>query len=226
VQFRYFEEIASGDAYEGRRDLGDTLPGDGRRYKGRGPIQLTGRANYRDYGKVLDLPLEQNPTLAAQPYVGFRIAGAFWVKNGCNELADRKLFGAITQRINGGQNGRASRELFYSRALRALATVAPDLGDQVTISVNGAAAPNVPAFLREDHVQAAIRPLATLLGWSVVGVTPDTVALAKPGALVRLPYSNEGGTGYVAVRDLTQLDSSIGFEFDASANTLNLAIGQ
>ena len=49
---RYMEEIASGAAYEGRKDLGNTQPGDGRRFKGRGPIQLTGRSNYRAAGKV------------------------------------------------------------------------------------------------------------------------------------------------------------------------------
>jgi len=63
-ELRYMEEIASGAAYEGRRDLGNTQPGDGKRYKGRGPIQLTGRANYAKVGAALSLPLLEHPELA------------------------------------------------------------------------------------------------------------------------------------------------------------------
>src|SRR3979409_69662 len=89
---RYMEEIASGAAYEGRADLGNTQPGDGKCYKGRGPIQLTGGANYKKYGDQLGLDLIDNPTIAATPEVGFRIAGLFWKSNGLNELADQQDF--------------------------------------------------------------------------------------------------------------------------------------
>lgn len=119
-ELRYMEEIASGSDYEGRADLGNTKPGDGRRYKGRGPIQLTGRANYRKYGKLLGVDLEKNPTQASTPELGFRIAGQYWELNGLNELADRRQFKAITKRINGGYNGMADRLKYYDRALRVL----------------------------------------------------------------------------------------------------------
>ena len=72
--FRTTEEFASGDAYEGRLDLGNTRRGDGRRYKGRGLLQLTGRANYRDFGEVLGVDLENNPEAAADPVLSLKIA--------------------------------------------------------------------------------------------------------------------------------------------------------
>ena len=119
-ELRYMEEIASGAAYEGRKDLGNIYPGDGVRYKGRGPIQLTGRANYREAGKALGLDLENNPTLAATPQVGFRIAVWFWTTRGLNGLCQqgtRDSFIAITRKINGGTNGLADREKFWNRAM-------------------------------------------------------------------------------------------------------------
>ena len=116
--FRYFEELASGAAYEGRRDLGNTQPGDGRRFKGRGPIQLTGRANYRAAGRALGLDLENNPELVSRPDVGFRVAAWFWNSRGLNGIAESGDFREVTRRINGGYNGLAVRQQYYQRALR------------------------------------------------------------------------------------------------------------
>ncbi len=120
AELRYFEEIDSGSAYEGRRDLGNTEPGDGELFKGRGPIQLTGRSNYRAAGKALGLDLENNPTRAADPDVGFRVAGWYWTGHGLNALADAGDFREITRRINGGFNGLEQREKYYARALATL----------------------------------------------------------------------------------------------------------
>jgi predicted chitinase/LysM repeat protein len=119
-EFRYFEEIASGAAYEGRRDLGNIHPGDGVRYKGRGPIQLTGRSNYRAAGRALGIDLEGNPKRAADVDVGFRTAAWFWNSRGLNKYADAGNFREVTRRINGGYNGLASREAYYRRALNVL----------------------------------------------------------------------------------------------------------
>jgi putative chitinase len=119
-QFRYMEEIASGSAYEGRRDLGNTQPGDGTRFKGRGPIQLTGRSNYQAAGKALGIDLERNPKRAADPDVGFRTAAWFWKTRGLNSVAESGNFREVTRRINGGYNGLSDRQQYYNRALSVL----------------------------------------------------------------------------------------------------------
>jgi putative chitinase len=114
--FQYNEEIASGRAYEGRSDLGNTQPGDGERFKGRGYIQLTGRANYAAAGKALGLDLVNNPALAARPENAARVAAWYWNSRGLNGLADRGDFDGITKRINGGFNGKADRDQYHARA--------------------------------------------------------------------------------------------------------------
>jgi predicted chitinase len=122
-QLHYWEELASGSAYEGRKDLGNTHPGDGKRYKGRGPIQITGRANYRACGAALKIDLENNPTLMATTDVGFRSAVWFWGTRNLNDYADendQENFDRITKRINGGYNGKADRDQFWRRAKKAL----------------------------------------------------------------------------------------------------------
>lgn len=108
--FRYMEEIASGAAYEGRKDLGNIIAGDGVRFKGRGPIQLTGRDNYKKYGRALGIDFESHPELVAIPSIGLLVACKFWTNNGLNELADRDDVLTITRRINGGTNGLVERK--------------------------------------------------------------------------------------------------------------------
>ena len=102
--------------YEGRRDLGNIKPGDGRRYMGRGLIQVTGRANYRDCGVYLDLPLIVTPELLEQPDHAVASACWYWNSRNCNALADMGLFQELTKRINGGLNGYADRYKLYQRA--------------------------------------------------------------------------------------------------------------
>src|SRR5688572_23272706 len=90
AQFRFMEEIWGPTAQQRRyeppgklaSDLGNTAKGDGFRFKGRGPIQITGRANYRRFGELLGLDLLADPARAALPEVAFRIAGVFWSKKG------------------------------------------------------------------------------------------------------------------------------------------------
>ena len=114
--FATCEEYASGAAYEGRRDLGNVAPGDGRRFKGRGLIQLTGRANYRTYGALAGVDLVARPALAADPPLAARIACLYWARRGLNRLADADDLVAITRAINGGTNGLESRRRYVARA--------------------------------------------------------------------------------------------------------------
>lgn len=114
--FRYMEEIASGVAYEGRSDLGNTQAGDGKRYKGRGPIQITGRANYRRFGRMVGIDIEQRPDLASAPSIGLLLACAYWTDKGLNALADRDDVEGITRKINGGLNGLLDREARLAKA--------------------------------------------------------------------------------------------------------------
>lgn len=118
---QFTRELASGAAYEGRKDLGNTEPGDGIRYKGRGLIQITGRSNYLDCGTALGLDLIGEPELLESPENASRSAGWFWETHGLNELADKGDFLLITKRINGGTNGYQERVAYYDRAKGAIA---------------------------------------------------------------------------------------------------------
>jgi predicted chitinase len=130
-QFRFMEEIWGPTDAQRRYEpvtklsqaLGNTNVGDGNRFKGRGPIQLTGRANYQRFGGILSVDLLADPSRAANPDVAFRAAGLFWSKKGLNELADvatPDAFKEITRRINGGTNGLAERQAFYAVACKVL----------------------------------------------------------------------------------------------------------
>jgi predicted chitinase len=126
MEFRYFEEIASGAAYEGRRDLGNIYRGDGKKYKGRGVIQITGRTNSEACLKYLGLPAGQ-PELLADLNNAFRSAGWFWDPyKHLNPLADQRQFLTIQTRVNGRNkktglpNGWDDRRAYYERALRVL----------------------------------------------------------------------------------------------------------
>lgn len=99
--------------------LGNINAGDGKRYRGRGLIQITGRANYKMYGERLGLKLETEPELAAKPDVAVRVAGSYWKANGLNGLADKAsvdAFYQVTRRINGGLNGVQDRLARWKKA--------------------------------------------------------------------------------------------------------------
>ncbi|MEB3164412.1 MAG: glycoside hydrolase family 19 protein [Prochlorothrix sp.] len=108
-EFNYVEEIASGTAYEGRADLGNTQPGDGVRFKGRGLIQITGRFNYRACGEALGVDLIQEPERLSSDVLACRSAGWFWDWQQINRAADADDVERVTYIINGGYNGFRDR---------------------------------------------------------------------------------------------------------------------
>lgn len=112
------EQIAN-IVYAGR--MGNTEPGDGWKYRGRGLFQVTGRANYAACGEALGLDLINQPTLLEQPQYAAMSAAWFWSMKDLNTLADKGDFVKITRRINGGLNGQADRQGLYDKALKVLA---------------------------------------------------------------------------------------------------------
>lgn len=120
---KWQEELASGQAYEGRKDLGNIYTGDGKRFKGRGLIQLTGRHNYNIAGKALGLDLINFPDLASNATNAPRIAGWYWNSRNLNKLADQHniaSFQKITRAINGGLNGYKDRLDWWGKTRKVL----------------------------------------------------------------------------------------------------------
>ncbi|MBW4440073.1 MAG: hypothetical protein KME10_02305 [Plectolyngbya sp. WJT66-NPBG17] len=114
--FNYLEEIDPGDYLEDRTDLGNTEPGDGRRFKGRGLIQITGRSNYQACGQALGINLIQAPTRLAEHDLACLSAGWFWSKNQINQFADRDDVEMVSRTINGGLNGFDERQYYLAAA--------------------------------------------------------------------------------------------------------------
>ena len=128
-QFRYVRELGN-DQYLSKYDtgtlakrLGNTpeADGDSQKYRGRGLVQITGRANYMMCGEALALDLINQPERLEKPQHACTSAAWFWASRGLNTLADAGQFDTITRRINGGQNGAADRQTLYARALKVLA---------------------------------------------------------------------------------------------------------
>lgn len=119
---RYTEEIASGKDYEGRKDLGNTQPGDGPRFKGRGLLQLTGRLNYIRYGATIghDLTTAKNWLLLNQPVYAADSAAWFWATHGLNKMADKNEHFRITRMINGSTATARKRMPCLQAAKKAL----------------------------------------------------------------------------------------------------------
>jgi len=118
---RYMKEIASGRSYEGRRDLGNTKPGDGVRYKGAGYLQMTGRYNYQAFADYInDQKVMQGVNYVAKTYPATS-AGFWWMNNQMNALCDQSpTVAQVTLRVNGGYNGLRDRMYYYERCLQVI----------------------------------------------------------------------------------------------------------
>jgi putative chitinase len=130
ANFHYLKEIASGKAYEGRKDLGNIHPGDGIKYKGRAYMQVTGLKNYQTFmawlGGVPDIV--SHPEMLERPHLAMLATVWFWTTHGCNDLALAGDFLGLSRKINLGRtnttlmpNGYANRLAIYERAKTVLA---------------------------------------------------------------------------------------------------------
>jgi predicted chitinase/uncharacterized Zn-binding protein involved in type VI secretion/GH24 family phage-related lysozyme (muramidase) len=119
-EFKWVEELGSGAAYNGRADLGNTHPGDGPKYKGRGLIQITGRSNYAAVGKALDVDLIAHPEKLMEPSLACRASAYWYFARGLNKLADAGDFHEICLRVNGSNHGLKAREEYWARAKKVL----------------------------------------------------------------------------------------------------------
>lgn len=150
-EYRYMEELASGDDYDQRTDLGNTpeIDGDGAVYKGHGPMQVTGKDNHRACGQYLGIDLIANPRLLTLPGYGTASAVWFWTignqKIDLNLLADRGWFKTITRIINGGYNGLSDRRMYWDRNRALLGLPMIDLDGE---------ADRIKAFQRERGLLA------------------------------------------------------------------------
>ena len=166
---KYTEELASGAAYEGRKSLGNTQPGDGRRYKGRGLIMITGRAGYARYGKFNpESDAVNHPErLATLPYA-VDSAGWFWAHgtpHNLNGIADKDNVVLITRLINGGHNGLASRKMRLGMAKGAIEALGAKrvqqalnaIGSYPTLLVDGDLGPRTTSIIREFQSDFLIR---------------------------------------------------------------------
>ena len=109
AKFTTTKEFSDGSQYEGRKDLGNVKPGDGVKYKGRGFIQITGRANYTQAAKDLGIDLVNHPELAEKPDVAAKVSLWYWKTRVQPKITNFTNTKAVTKKVNGGVNGLQQR---------------------------------------------------------------------------------------------------------------------
>lgn len=159
---RWMSELASGEAYENRTDLGNTSPGDGVKYKGAGAIQLTGRYNYQKFADFIgDQNVMLGHTYVAAKYP-FTSAGFWWYQNGMNAICDSGAsYRQVSAKVNGRDpaNGLTDRETYFARAIAvfpsAVASSTPKPSDQAnSVRTPGHVTPSSPfSALLTPHIR-------------------------------------------------------------------------
>jgi len=216
-EFRWMKEIWGPNKwqlkYEGSASLGNTRSGDGKKFMGRGPIQITGRSNYTACSKGLGLgsQLLERPELLEGPEYGCLAAGWFWNSRNINAPADKGDFHRVTQLINGRRElGYDERLVYYKRALSVLGASQnmPDSedarGPACKVVVDGEdLTKDLDPFISDGRVVVRVRPFAELVDYKIVEATGDTITVSDlTGNQQKLPFTNLDGIGYVAIRDL------------------------
>ena len=220
--FQTTEEFADGSNYKGRKDLGNVKRGDGPRYKGRGILQLTGRANYRQYGKLLGLEVEANPALAADPAISLLIACEYWKKRKINPDADRDDVVTVTRKINGGERGLPERRQFTAKAKAVLARMegiqmSGAQSDKRPVLTSGSAGEEV------GKLQAALRKLGHPIAWTTTSVPQQACGddlPAKPRT-ARRRYRRQRDLGGAQGRGKIEAVQSLPLTLSAN-NNLNI----
>ena len=206
--FRSDREIASGEAYEGRKDLGNTKAGDGVRFKGRASIQITGRSNYRQFRDWcrkcgMDPPdFEKQPdAVLTDPWEGLAPIW-YWESRNLNRFADQGDIEMLTRKINGGVNGLADRIRLYERAALAILGFAPSAvkafqGDHGLIA-DGISGPKTRAAMHRALVAmtpAKARSVAVMAAPVVQKEAVVPKELAKPQTSRFSFWERVGGIG-------------------------------
>lgn len=162
-------------------DLGNTQPGDGWRFRGRGLIQITGRSEYARVGELIGVNLVESPDLAMEGNTAVKIAAHLFVDKGCCQLADRGKFKAITKKINGGYNGLDDRIAYHVAAKRIFKE----------LPVKGAPPPPAPAQPPASMVQSTEGNVAVVIG----GISAQQAGTEMANAMAK---SNADGVFSVA----------------------------
>jgi putative chitinase len=170
--------------YEGRKSLGNTQIGDGYYFRGRGLIQVTGRANYTAMAEWLGLDLLTTPELLEQPRWAALSAATWWARHGCNQLADAGDFVALTRKINGGTNGLEDRQRRWEKAKQALASyTTPAMPDERDNPVWTTPRPDAESYTQPEASMPIPAIVAALLP-SVIDAIPKLGALFGSGSKV------------------------------------------